>query len=89
MCEKTDVEREAVLYIQTIVEDRQMPLVVVDVEFQFDRHKLVVYFESVTYVHFHHLVREIYKVTNRGKLKHKTQASTTLTPWACSYQSGV
>jgi hypothetical protein len=43
----------------------------------------------VTYVHFHHLVREIYKVTNRGKLKHKTQASTTLTPWACSYESGV
>ena len=60
--EKKLMEEKAAEYIQNLVLQRSMPLNILDTELQFDNAKLTVYFEASSYVQFHQLVRDIYKV---------------------------
>jgi len=60
--EKALQESSAVQYIQNLCKQRELPLKIVDTEFQYDNAKLTVYYEATTYVVFQQLVREIYKV---------------------------
>jgi hypothetical protein len=60
--EKALQEASAVQYIQNLCKQRDLPLKIIDTEFQYDNAKLTVYYEATTYVVFQQLVREIYKV---------------------------
>ena len=60
--EKTLQEEGVVQYIQNLCKQRDMPLTIVDAEFQFDNAKLTIFYEATTYVIFQQLVREVYKV---------------------------
>ena len=60
--EKSIQEDGVVEYIQNLCKQRDMPLTIVDAEFQYDNAKLTVFYEATTYVVFQQLVREVYKV---------------------------
>jgi len=62
LTEKSLQEEGVVQYIQNLCKQRDMPLTIVDAEFQFDNAKLTVFYEATTYVVFQQLVREVYKV---------------------------
>lgn len=54
-------ERQVIDYVQGAADACHIPLQVVDVEFQFDRNKLTIYFQSDSVVDFRRLQRALFK----------------------------
>jgi len=59
---KRDEEDELLKVCRLKVRQRQMPMHVVDAEYQFDRHKLTFFFEADTRIDFRELVRDLFSI---------------------------
>ena len=57
---KTADEEDALNYVSDKCKGRNMPMVLVGAEYQFDRHKLTFYFEADRRIDFRELVRELF-----------------------------
>jgi len=59
---KREEEDELLKVCRLKVRQRQMPMHVVDAEYQFDRHKLTFFFEADTRIDFRELVRDLFSI---------------------------
>lgn len=60
---KREEEAELLEICREKAYERGLPMMVVDAEYQFDRHKLTFFFKAEARIDFRHLVRELYTMT--------------------------
>eukprot|EP01038_Epipyxis_sp_PR26KG_P007544 gene7544-10279_t len=59
---KVEDEERALMVIREKVEERCLPMVILDAEYQFDRHKLTYFFEAERRIDFRELVSELFSL---------------------------
>ncbi|CAM9426198.1 unnamed protein product [Chrysoparadoxa australica] len=62
LSEKAEIEAEVVKVCKVKVKQRNLPMKLVDAEYQWDRNKLILFYESARRIDFRELVRDLFSV---------------------------